>query len=224
MNIPINFHDVCTIYPLSVRDAISCFEQDEGQIMFIPFLLSKDIVDENFQQYSMLEIVLNDQKMYNKFIASLRMLCKTENIKMNPTTLDIFIEDNIKPLNKDNFEEFSEIVSTIVCMKKLQKNENTIPKFETEEGYQRWKKLQEQREKNKPKDEGFQIYDLLNCVQFGGNYYIPDTEIMNWTYWKLTNVNKTIILLKKYDFNCDAYLQCGNKKLIEKHWSELIKL
>lgn len=224
MNLPIHFHDICTIYPFTVSDAIHYFEKGTSTEMFLPFLLTKDIINAPFRQYSLYQIVLSDSKLFQSFSETLRFLCRTENIKINPKTLDITIDNNPGYLNSAAFDELSDIISTMVCMEKIHKTEKQIPKFETPEGYERWKKLQNQREKNHTADDEIHIYDIINCVQFGGNYYIPDEEILKWSYWKLIHASKTISLLKNYDFTCNAYLQCGDKALIEKHWSELIKL
>lgn len=223
LNLPIRFHNICTIYPLSVADAIRL--EDEGmREIFLPFLLSKDVLEEPFLQYPLYEVVLTSPKFYDALLLALTILCRTKNIKINKETLDIIIDDSPECLNSRTFEEFSDIVSAMTCMEKLHKKESSVPRFETPEGYERWKKLQEQRARNTSADTGIQIYDMINCVQFGGNSYIPDQEILKWSYWKLIHAGKTISQLKNYDFTCNAYLQCGDKALIEKHWSELIKL
>ena len=223
LNIPINFHNICTIYPLSVIDTVT---NDSEFIagLFLPYRISKEVLIKSNESMGIFEIIMNDEYLYQSLILSLVYFCRTKNIKVNKHTLEIFIDDVEQSINRDNFDELSEVLLTIGKKDKLTKQkEDEIPKFETDEGYQRWKKLQEMRQKS-VKKEGLELYEIIHYVQFGSGSYIHDDEIKAWTYWKLITAYITIIGIDNYNKQFQAYLQCGDKKLIEKHWSEIIKI
>lgn len=222
LNLPISFHGVCTVYPLTVADIIRLEDSGEKNI-FTPFLLDTERLNAS-SRYPAYQLVKNDPMLLAALLRALAELCHTDKIRVDKNTLDIFIDSGTECLTNESFKELSGLVSEMLCIRKTSAPEAAVPKFKTPEGYERWKRLQEQRQKNAATDNGIPIYDFINCVQFGGNYYIPDEEILGWTYWKLIHAFQTISHLKNYDFTCSAYLQCGDKALMEKHWSELIKL
>ena len=225
LNQPYKFKDVCVMYPISLKYAIDFDNEVDFLNMFMPYMISKEVLSsDNLEDISLFEVVLSDDNLCNNFILTLQEICRTDNLKFNRNTLEIFIDDNTSSLNKDNFDEFSDIVLEMVQSKRLEKAENSEPKFKTEEGRKRWLALQEQRKRRKEKEQGLNVYDIINIVQFGMGAYIPDSEILSWTYWKLLKSYSSILNKKGYENSFDIYLQCGDSKLIEKHWSELIKL
>lgn len=228
LNSPYQFKDICTIYPISIEYALSFDTNAEFLNKFMPYMITKEVLSEELpKDISIFEIICLNEQLFINLADTIMEICKTENIKMNTETLEIFINDSTSSLNKDNFEEFSELVLEMIQAKKLTKAENKEPEFATEEGRQRWLQLQKNREafnKKSGKDEAKQLYDIINIVQFGLGTYIPDNEILSWSYWKLIKSYMTVLNKTNYQNSFDVYLQTGDKSLIETHWSELIKL
>ena len=226
LNLPYRFKNICTLYPVSVLYAISFDDDDSFLNMFMPYMISKDILNDDISDISIYKLILIDEKLRNNFIETLQILCNTENIKINTETLELLIDDNAETLNEENFEEFSLMVLEMIQSKKLEKKEVKEPIFKTEEGRKRWLLLKENREKEQKRKlkDALKIYDIINIVQFGMDSYIPDEEIKKWTYWKLIKSYLTITNKKNYENSFEIYLQCGEKSLIETHWSELVKL
>src|SRR5574344_375311 len=214
MNRPYKFKDICTLYPISVEYALSFDENVEFLNKFMPYMISKGVLSEDLpKDISIFEIVCLNEQLFINRADTIMEICKTENIKMNTETLEIFIDDSTSSLNKDNFEEFSELVLEMIQAKKLTKAENKEPEFATEEGRQRWLQLQKNREafnKKSGKDEAKQLYDIINIVQFGLGTYIPDNEILSWSYWKLIKSYMTVLNKTNYQNSFDVYLQTGD--------------
>jgi len=206
------------MYAISFDDDVSFLN------LFLPYMISKDVLDEKFSEMSLFKLVLISEDLREKFINTLQLLCNTDDIKIDTDTLEIYFNNYTESLNENNFEEFSEIVLEMIQAKKLVKEVVKEPVFKTEDGRKRWLILQENRRKAKAKEKSTELYDIINIVQFGMNCYISDNEIKQWTYWKLIKSYLTIINKKNYEYSFEIYLQCGEKSLIETHWSELIKL
>lgn len=226
LNLSYQFQNVCTLYPVSLLYAMSFDTETDFLNMFMPYMLSKEILnlnDTQKEQFSLFEIVLSSNALCSNFISTLKVLCKTDNIRFNQRTLEIFINDNQASLNKNNFDAFSDVILEMLQAKRLKRTDSEEPEFKTEEGRKRWLELQKSRKKYSKNNE-LHLYDMINLVQFGMNSYVPDSEIRQWTYWKLVKSYSTIMNKQSYNNAFDIYLQCGDKKLIEKHWSELIKL
>lgn len=228
LNIPYRFKDVCIIYPIGVL-YVAKFEDEESFLnMFMPYMLSMEVLSDNVvtNYTNLFDVIISNDELLALLACTLSELCNTENIVLNRNTNEIFIDDFKESLNKDNFDELCVIVLEIIQAKKLEKASKNEPKFATEEGRKRWLALQKSRQEysKKHKENSVCLYDLLNICQFGGSFYVPDSEITKWSYWKLIRTYITIMNLSSYKNSFDVYLQCGDAKLIENHWSQLIKL
>jgi hypothetical protein len=123
-------------------------------------------------------------------------------------------------MDSDVFKEFSKIVRDWNCIP-IYKPEPE-PVFKTEEGRKQWLKLKEFRAKRAKAGDDF-LGAMISVVQFGGNSYIDESIIMNWTYWKLVNSYHAIINSREYEHSFSAYLQGGKRELVKDHWTERLK-
>lgn len=225
LNIPIQFYDVCTIYPITVEDMVKYYSSDDSRLIFEPFLITHKLLSDDLINKPIYEIIIEDQSLLQLMAVCIIRLCKctVDDITFKNDN-EICILNNKSTINKDNFEEFADVVATMLYINrsKLKKQEDEIPKFETEEGKQRWLKYQELKKKYAPKVNGSELNNLIMYSQFGGNYYIPDEEIMKWTYWKLIYSQEVISNKQSYDINCQAVLQGADKRIIKDHWTKQV--
>lgn len=219
LNQPFKFKNVCTIYPISIESYIKQPDTFWNELC-LPFALSREYLGDMANQFSLYEIVISDEKLLTSLIVMIQLLCQPKNIESKNG--EIFIDDNTESLNSDNFEEFSDIVLTILQREKLKNIKEQMPKFESEEGKRRWLKLQEQRKRNANRQPVTTISDIIRVVQLGGNCYIPDKEILNWTYWKLIKTYQIIQKRNEWEQNFDIYLRTGDAKIVTPHWMEQI--
>lgn len=216
---PILFNEII-IYQPTFND-IKKYGTEQFNQLLLPFSLTFDIlnISEEEQQNKNLfeDIILKDEMLFGLLILSLQYFCKTEDIS--------FVENGIKVnewiLNKDNFDEFGEILLQI-CAREKMKIEKP-PVFKNERQRDIWEKLQEGRRRSQ-KNEELQFYDILNIVEFGGKFHISIEIIKGWTLWRIMNAYKSIIGRDNYDSSFSIFLISGEQKLIEKHWTQQIKV
>jgi hypothetical protein len=187
--------------------------------------MSKDLFEDEYKDLDVYDILFQDEKYLYLFITSLSWLCKTENIKFNQYSKEVYINDSKSPLNKTNFDEFSSIVLTMNYKQKYKKEVIKEPVFKTEEGRKSWLKLQEMRKKyGKKEDDGLEIHNIINMVQLGGNFYISEEEIKKWSMYKLLNTYISIINKDNGGKMFDVYLQTGDKEMVKKDITQLLKV
>jgi len=222
---PINFHNVCTIYPIEVTDYVE--DSEYYSSLYLSYVLTKEVLSEEvkrkYENLTMFEIILLDKNYIELLITSLQLFCKTNNVRLviEDNQPQLYFDDNKFSLNKNNFEEFSKIILFSGVKSKYKPKE--IPTFETPEGYERWKNYEAQREKNAPKEDE-SLSSIINVVQIGGNYYIDSEVIKHWSVWKLMNEYSSIIGRDSYEKQYSQYLVSGDNKNIKEHWSELLKI
>jgi len=220
---PIKFYDVCTIYPPSIEDILD-LDDKAFNFYLLPYMITNEIFKDRYNNLKLLEIIFKNKELFNNLIISLYWFCKTDNIKFRESTCDLFINDSENSLNVDNFDEFSNIILTSCSREKYKEEVEVEPKFETEDGRQRWLKLKAMREKhNKKNEENFNLSNIINLVQLGSNFYIPEENIKKWSLYKLTNTYISIINKDNSGKMFDIYTQTGDKKLIKESLSEILK-
>lgn len=219
---PIKFYDVCTIYPPAIKDIFGIYSH-MYDVSFLPYIMTEEMLTEQFAGLSIFEVLFMKEEYFEILLYSLSMYCRTTDIKYDEELCEIYIGDSEHSLNKHNFSEFADIILTIGCKEKYSKKEEPEPEFETEEGRQKWLKLKAARERNKKNDDVL-MEDIINFVQFGGKFYISEELIKEWSIWKLMNSYQSIIKDRGYSEHFDVFLQSGNKELIDKHFTELLKV
>jgi len=263
---PINFEKVCIIYPVDVKTYIT--QDDLINKLYMPYIITTDIVNEQFRNLSIFEIIMQDSEYRELLIDSIKLFCNTDKVKTsidlieeirqsemddlkqnnksklilffeklfhkkelvknkpkifidNITDMEIYIDDNSEALTKYNFDEFTKLILLIGCKQKYKPE--VIPVFETPEGYERWKKYEEQRLKYQVKEDN-SIASIINVVQTGTSCYIDEEIIKRWSMWKLMNTYSSIISRDSYDKQYSQYLVSGKPDAIKEHWSELLKV
>jgi len=229
---PIKFYDICMIHQPSYDEILICkdnsknkeSEIDDFEKFLLPYYItldniSEELTDEQKIGLTNFDLLSNSKEMLHYLLVSLEFFCKSE--------INDFDEDGISfegfegKLNKNNFDEFAEIILN-VCGRERVKVEKKV--FANDRQRDIWEKLQEGRRRNAKKNE-LKMEDILNICEFGGKYYIPIEEIIKWSIWRIINCYKTITGISSYENSFDIFLVSGENKLIEgKHWTELIKI
>lgn len=228
MQEPIKFQGI-TIYQPTMTEIIE-FGYENFNKLILPYSLSFDLLnisEEEQSQFNLFEdFILKDEVMLNVLALSINFFCKTKDIKFKDNS--ILIDSN--KLNRDNFDEFSQIILDLTSKEKPKvekppKFEHAVGTPEYEEGYRKWLKIQENRKKYANKDI-LKIENVIKTVRFGGKSYIPLDEIKKMTIWTLMDAYKTVLLMDSYDKNYSAYLIDLEHKAdrITPHWTDQIKI
>lgn len=215
---PIEFKEICTIYPLTIGKRVKLGEQYFNST-FLPYSISEDIAKEHGFA-DVFSLIISDRNLLLAFCESLEILCNVKEVKFTDDETGVFLGENQVPMDSTSFREFSKIVRDWNCIP-IYKPE-VEPFFATEEGREKWLKLKALRAKN-AKSETDLISTMMSVVQFGGNSFIPESVISNWTYWKLVNSYHAIINSREYEHSFSAYLQSGKKELVKDHWTDRVK-
>lgn len=227
---PIKFHDVCEIHQPSF-DEILKYGIHEFEKLIVPYSITLDNIQPELTKEQKEQLTNFDLLGYFTDIAeylflSFDFFCKS---KYKIVQGGIVFEGYQGELNKDNFDEFAEIILE-VCSRSRPKPERP-PVFKSEKGtpeyeeaLRRWNNLQEGRRRSQERN-AVKLEDILNICEFGGNSYIPIEEIRKWSLWRIMNCYKSTLGISTYKDSFSLYLVSGEKSLIEdKHFTDLIKL
>jgi len=220
---PIKFYDVCVIYQPSFNEILE-YGIDEFEKLLLPYYVTVDnlpeeISDEEKIGLNNFDLLCSSGEFISLLILSLGFFCKSE---IDVDEKGIVFNDSKGRLNKDNFDEFAEIVLKVCGRTRPAKDKK--PVFENDNQRKSWEKLQEGRKRNAKNNE-VNIEDIINYCEFGGNSYIPVEEIKKWSLWRIMNCYKSIVGNSAYKDSFSIYLVSGEKTLIEgKHWTDLLKL
>ena len=220
---PIPFYDICMIYQPSLEEILDYGVEDFEKLL-LPYYITIDslpdeITEEEKQNLTNFELVCSSQDIVNFLFVSLEFFCKC---KIDVDEKGIIFDGYNGRLNKDNFDEFAEIVLKI-CGRERPKKEK-IPIFKNDRQRDIWEKLQEGRRRSAKNNE-VKMEDIINYCEFGGRSYIPIEEIKKWTIWRIMNCYSSTIGVSAYNDSFRIYLVSGEKSLIEnKHWTDLLKL
>lgn len=220
---PINFNNICKIYQKTFDDIYEYGFKDYEQLI-TPYALTKEclnIEDENVSNFDLLFIKLKDEEgkevnVFELFIKSLSFFCNENNVMINQDTLDIVLKNGI--INRDNFDEFAEVILKINGTQRFKK---PIPP-KNKDSKDLWEKLRKgrkrQQEKNKKNN---QLSTIIKYIKFGTETYISKEEILKMTMWEIYDTYGTIMNKENYDRNFEIMLVAGNEKneLDLTHWS-----
>lgn len=215
---PITFQGI-TIYQPTLREIFK-YGIDEYNTILLPYMITADILDipeEDKIKINIFDVIINNNQLLMYLCVSLQILCKTDSIQA--------FEDRVEVdgcvLNRDNFDEFSEIVLKINAKEK--------PKPEKLPDNPRQReielKLRAARARIKNKNE-LQLCDVINIVKYGGKYYIPLDIIKDMTLWELMNAYTAKLGVSQYDDTLSIALVAGDKenKLQNLHWVKQLKI
>lgn len=215
---PIIFQGM-TIYQPTIREIFKHGMKEYDKLL-LPYAISLDVLEipeKEKENIKIFDLIIGNTQMLVSLLMSLIILCKTEDVK----ALDDHIEINGNVLNRDNFDEFSDIVLKIHAKEK--------PKVDKLPDNPRQReielKLRAARARIKNKNE-LQLCDVINIVEYGGKYHIPLDYIKNMTLWKLMNAYKAKLGVSRYEDSLSIALVAGDKenKLQDLHWTKQLKI
>jgi hypothetical protein len=211
------------IYQISLNEILD-FGIEEYNMLLLPFLLDIDdfeILNKDLlEDINIFDILTLDERTLSMLLNSISMFCKTDEIAFDEQKKILYIGDGY--ISKDNFAEFSDIILKINSKQKIIKEKP--PENMTEKQEEIWKKLQQGRQRAMAKSQ-IELADLINVCQFGGEYYIPTNDILQWSLYNITRCYKTILGKTNFRESFEIYCVTGEDKLINnKHWTDLIKL
>lgn len=226
---PIKFYDICTIYQPTIEDIMNIGIENYNKLL-TPYIISKDILNiknDEISDFDLLTLKLQDEDnkeidILSLFIQSLMFFCREEvDIATNNSEFAFaFQKDLNKIINKDNFQEFSNIILKINNTKKLEKEK--IPAKESDTRKKIRELIQKGRDKkNKKQDNNINLATIVNIVKFGMDSYIEKDKIKKMTIWELYQAYENIMNKENYKNNFEIFLVAGNenKELDMNHWS-----
>lgn len=222
---PINFNNII-IYQPTIREIFQ-YGIVEYNDLLLPYLITLDMLDltetqkENFKVF---DVILCNQELLLKLILSLRIFCRCspsdiKTIEYDKSQFDIKVKNGV--LNRDNFDEFANIILKINAREK--------PKGEKLPDNPRQReielKLRKNRSKTNNKNEQH-LCDIINVVKYGGNYRISTEEVKDMTLWELMNAYNAKLGVSYYENSFSIALVAGDKDntLNDKHWVNQLKL
>lgn len=218
----IKFNDI-TIYQTSL-DEILEYDIDKYNMLILPFLLDMedfDIQDNDLiKDMNIFDIFMLNNETLIMLLDSISFFCKTNEINLDEQKGVLYIGDGY--IDRNNFEDFANIILKINAKQKLEKEKP--PKNMTERQRDTWEKLQAGRQRAYAKSQ-VDLSDLLNVCEFGGDYHIPMKEILTWTMFNIGRCYKSILGKSNFQELFDIYCVTGEDKLIKnQHWTDLIKV
>lgn len=219
----IPFYNICKIHQSSFKEILDYGIEDFEKLLLPYYItidsLSDEITEEEKQNLTNFELVCSSQDSVEFLFLSLEFFCKC---KIDVDKDGFIFEGCNGRLNKNNFDEFAEIILKICGRERVKKEK--VPEFKNDRQKDIWQKLQEGRKRNAKNNE-IKMEDIINYCEFGGRSYIPIEEIKKWTIWRIMNCYNSIIGTSAYNDSFRIYLVSGEKSLIEnKHWTDLLKL
>ena len=153
--------------------------------------------------------------MLNKLIASLSMLYKTDDIRLDTYGQRIIISSSII-VDRDNFTYLADVVLNMLCMEKPKKQENKR-KYKDDYRQKLWEKMQRYRIENEKKN-AITLLDIVNFVVHS-NSVIDYERVYNLTYYQLVNTYSTLMNKMSYE-ELMMYKTSGQFKMENevKHW------
>ena len=221
---PINYNGLI-IYPITFGYICDNIGLPKFNTLFIPFVLTKECFDNKditIDSFNLFEdIILKDENLLISFVSIITLFCKCSDIKLsnNNSLLLFFNNKESFVIDKNNFEDISEIIRKICGKEKIEIE--VPPKNMTPRQKDVWEKLQIGRKKENKKNE-VHIYDMLNICEYGGNYRIPQKDLDNMTLWNIKNCYKSIVDIKTYNDSLKICLVSGEGKNISgnNHWHQ----
>lgn len=221
---PIKFNNII-IYQPSL-DEILEYDIDKYNMLILPFLL--DVDDFEFMDNSLIQnvnifdilILDSNSEIFRILLDSISFFCKTDEIGLDGQKGVLYIGDGV--IDRNNFSEFAEIILQLNAKQKPKKE--IPPANMSEKQKEIWAKLHAGRQRAFEKSQ-IDLSDLINICQFGGQYFVPMSEILQWSLFNISRCYKSIIGKSNYQDLFDIYIVTGEEKLIKnQHWTDLIKI
>ena len=220
LGVPLNFHDICTIYPLTLRDYLvySDIHDDSTNglsynALFTQFMINHDFLEDAGVKYDgdMWSFFFMSGEQLARLVLGISILTRDDGLSIDVENRRICFA-NGKYLSSETFPEFCDIVLQAHCFGQYNHVEKKTPTFKSKAAYERWKRYQAMRAKNQPKDE-LNIAQCIKFIQLYSNSYIPEETMLGWTYWKLLHLYNATILKSNYDELQQCFAHWGGKEI-----------
>jgi hypothetical protein len=222
LQLDINFNGI-KIYQNTINE-IFAYGIEEYNKLLLPFFLTLDdlkIPKEEQNKYNMFDLIMLEEELFYILVNSIRYFCKTDNIKTTKTKSGIGLNIDGGILNRDNYEEFCNIILKIHSKERLK--EDILPENPRQKEIEL--KLREARARCKPKSD-IQLCDIINIVKYGGKYHISTEEIKKMTLWDLSMAYYAKVGVSNWEDSLSIALVSGDKenKLDNLHWLKQLKV
>ncbi len=217
---PLNFHDVCHIYPLTIEQYLlySDVPAEDGagfnyNALFTPFMINNAFLRDSGIEYtgSIWDFFWLSKDQLVRLLWSVTVLTHEEQIEVDSENRQFKFKSG-RCLNATNYAEFADIVLQAHCFGQYQHVEKKAPKFKNKAHYERWKKYQSMRQKYQKTDD-LDIAQCVKVIQSTSPYFSPELEILKWSYWKLLKWYNAVIQQSNYDDLQECFAHWGGKDL-----------
>lgn len=225
LGVPINFHEICSIYPLTVGECL-CYmdvpDNSQDQLsfngLFLPYTINDVFLKEFCPDF---HGTVWDYWFVN--VAQAARLCYTLAVFTHEINLEPDLEhkrvvfnkgsENERSLGPEHFDEFADIILQAHYMKKYKPDKQKKIRIKNPEYQKRYQQYQARRQKNPQVDDDNDLAVCVKYIQVASQSYIPDKEILSWSYWKLLRWHSELIRQVEYQNGYQCYATCGDKKL-----------
>lgn len=219
MGLPIPLqYKLGTIYPPTIKYML---ENNVSYDDFLkPFLIRVDILEKPNDSIKDLDLLFSKvgdtNSLINLLVDSLKIIYKTENIRIHEEICIITIDDKFM-IHRDNYTYLADIVLEMMYVTRVKPSKKET-KYKNKQLQETWEKLQKYREKEKKKKE-LKLVDILNMLIHVNQDFNYD-KVLNLTYYQV--MNSYITLSKKEGYN--EYMMYKTSGQFEmgkdlKHWS-----
>lgn len=221
LNAPINFHDICMIHPLTVQQYLHYMdvsEESETELSYaalmLPFTLNETFLKEHCPDFPGTEwdFLFANATQIARFMFSVAVLTDDSGLKPDLEKKRLVFA-NGKTLGREHFDEFSEIILQAHYLKKYKPSPQKKMAVKNPKHQQRLQKYLAHRNKNTQLDDDVDLAVCVKYIQIASQSYIPDKEILAWTYWKLLRWHSEMIRQIEYQNGYACYATSGDKKL-----------
>lgn len=220
LGVPLNFHNICLIYPLTIEQylAYSDVPAQDGMsfdynAIFTQFMINRDFLKDAGVEYdgNIWDFFWMSKDQLAHLLWAITIVTHEDDIQVDVETRQLKFPSG-QSLNASNYAEFADIVLRAHCFGQYQHVEKQVPKFKNKANYERWKKYQSMRQKYQKKDE-LDITQCVKVIQLNSPSFIPDSEILKWSYWKLLKWYNAVIQQSNYDDLQGCFAHWGGKDL-----------
>ena len=220
---PIHIEDVGQIYQPIVNE-ISAMGRDNYLKLTLPFLITKDDLVDEYKNIDIYDLFFLEENapLLQQLIIMLNLFFK-QDIDIGVENNNIYFkigEDGV--VNKDNFNDISQIVREISCIK-LPEPER-LPKNMSAEQKRIHEKMKYHRNR-RAELETPSFKEIINTVVHCGESFIPYKTVGEFTYYQLMNSYQVIVGRNNYD-EFLRYKTSFKYDIQEDmpHWTKLIKM
>ena len=222
LKLPIDYYGICTLYPLTIKDYLYYNDVQEGDAahpsyadMFTPFIMNHAFLKDAGIDYTgnMWDFYFLDSTILATLMWSLTVLTRKDDIRVVIEEKRLYF-DETHYLGAENYKELFEIILQAHCFEPYKHKEQHKPKFKDEATRLRYEKYLAARAKNKNTNKS--ELSLLNCIQYiqlRSTSYIPEDEILTWSYWKLMHWYNKVALKTSHDELHACFAHWGGKEV-----------